>query len=196
MISNDGMEKIIDRYVAGLLEVCGEKNPIRRKTYETDVRYALEVMTPFANRYDEAKRHDIYAVDGDFKKALRVLHDAVDVLGRFGIDTALPAVIENPAKIEVECVMALIDTLRSLDAFWAEGVERFAEEVIVERFAPAAAHNAQGGGINTMTKTFIHRYAHDEIPEEILDEIAFEEGRLEEYLDGLRAKGGGFKPGI
>lgn len=196
MNRHEDMQNTIRRYVAGLLEECGEKNPHRRKAYETDVGYALEVITPFVKRFEESGHYDIYAVDGDFKKALRLLHDAADVLERFGVKTTLPAVIENPRKIIAECVMALVDTLRSLDAFWAQGCERFIGEVIDERFVPGQAGSSGFGGSDAMINTFVSRYVRSEIPEKVLDEIACEEGRLEEYLEGLKVKGGGLKARI
>ena len=175
-------EKIVDVYLKELLIESGEKNPIRRKAFEDDVNYALQVIEPFNERYNEALKYDIYAVEPNFSKAIAALQNAVDTLDKFGITVTLPSVIEDPNLIEAECAMALIDILRSLNAFFARAAEYFVTDVLLDLFERTVASNKRQ---HPQITEFIRRYAHDEISESVLDKIALEDDYLEEYLKTL-----------
>lgn len=175
------LEKSIDRYIDRLLVASGEKNPVRRRNFEKDVNYSLQVIEVFNERYAKAMAYDIYAVDSDFSKAVRKVNDALRTLEQFGMDIPLSAVIEDPNLIEAECVMAFIDSLGSLDAIYEDAAEEFVRDALSELLHHASSKERQHPQIGEL----IHRYIHDKISEEELDRIALEEGYLKVYLKGL-----------
>lgn len=180
--SRSDIEKVIDTYVLELQVASGEKNPIRRKAFEDDVNYALQVTEPFKERYASALKHDVFAVDDDYDVAMAKLNAAVDALERFGVEVSLPSVIENPHLIEAECIMALTDTLRSLNAFEAEAAERFIAEIMIQFFGRKATKNGLTPGIGR----FLNLYVHDGISDYVLDKMTFEESYLEAYLKSIQ----------
>lgn len=175
------LEKSVDRYIDRLLAASGEKNPVRRRVFEKDIHYSLQVIEVFDERYKQTMAYDVYAVDADFSKAVGKVNDAVRTLEKFGLDIPLPAVIEDPNLIEAECVMAFIDSLRSLDAINEDGAEEFVREALDERLHHAASKERQHPQIAKL----IYRYIHEKISEEELDKIALEEGYLKVYLKGI-----------
>ncbi len=175
------LEKSIDRYIDRLLVSSGEKNPIRRRAFEKDVNYSLQVIEVFNERYVKAMAYDIYAVDGDFSKAVHKVNDAVRTLEKYGLNIAIPVVIEDPNLIEAECVMAFIDSLSSFDAIYEDAAEHFVREALDELLHHASSKERQHPQIGEL----IHRYVHNKISEDELDKIALEEGYLKVYLKGL-----------
>ena len=180
--SRSDLEKSVDAYVHALQVATGEKNPIRRKAFEDDVHYALQVTEPFKERYASAMKHDIFAVDDDYGKAMEKLSNAIEALERFGVEVHLPSVIENPHLIEAECIMALTDTLRSLHAFEPEAAEKFIADVIMQFFGKKATKNGLTRGIGR----FLNLYVHDGISDYVLDKMTFEESYLEAYLKSIQ----------
>lgn len=180
--SRSEIEKIIDVYVNDLQIATGKKNPNRRKGFEDDVNYALQVTEPFKDRYASAKKHDIFAIDDNYDKAMEKLNNAIDALEKFGVEVRMPSVIENPHLIEAECIMALTDTLRSLNAFEADAGEKFIAEVIIQFFGKKSTKNGLGRGIGR----FLNLYVHDAISDHVLDKMTFEESYLEAYLKSIQ----------
>jgi len=174
------LQRSIDQYVYVLLVASGEKNPIRRKAFEADVAFALEAAEPYKTRYDEVMRFDIFALDDSCDAAVAQINEALEVLRRIGAETALPLQLENPRTVLAECAMAVIDTLRSLDAFDAGAVEILIE-VLLRSFDPEGIDRL----IDRRLKIFLHRYSHDTIPAALLDRMALEERFLASYLESL-----------
>ncbi len=175
------LEKSVDRYIDRLLAASGEKNPVRRRAFEKDINYSLQVIEVFDERYKQTMVYDAYAVDADFSKAVRKVNDAARTLEKFGMDIPFPVVIEDPNLIEAECAMAFIDSLRSLDAIYEDAAEAFVREALDELLHHAASKERQHPQIGEL----IHRYIHEKISEEELDKIALEEGYLKVYLKEL-----------
>lgn len=176
------IEKSVDNYIDRLLVATGEKNPVRRKAFERDVHYALQVIEPFRERYGEAMAYDFYAVDTDFTQAVQKVKEAAGILEAFGLHVSLPPVIENPDIVEAECAIALIDTLRSLDAIQNDVAEDFVAEVLDEllrrSFAGGKTQHPQIG-------KFILHYIQEKISEDDLDRIALVDDYLEAYIKRL-----------
>ena len=175
--SRSDLQKSIDQYVYVLQIACGEKNPIRRKAFENDVNYALQVTEPYKARYKAVLEHDIFAVADDCDQAVEAINDALAVLRKAGISAGVPQMVENPRLILAECAMTLIDTLRSLNAFDADSVEVFIDDVV---------HGFDGATVAKVyvpaVKVLVHRYIHDQIPESVVDRLVTEEQFLHEYL--------------
>lgn len=180
--SRSDLERMVDAYVHDLQVATGEKNPIRRQALEADVNYALQVTEPFKERYALAHKHDIFAIDDDYDKAMEKLNSAVDTLEKFGVEVLMPSVFENPHLIEAECIMALIDTLRSLNAFEAAAAEKFIAEVLIQFFGKKSTKNGLTRGIGR----FLNLYVHDGISDHVLDKMTFEESYLEAYLKSIQ----------
>lgn len=176
------IEKSVDNYIDRLLVATGEKNPVRRKAFERDVHYAMQVIEPFRKRYDEAMAYDIYAVDADFVQAVMKVKEAVGILETFGLPVSLPPVIENPDTVEAECAIALIDTLRSLDAIHNDVAEEFVSEVLDDVLRRSSAG---GRKQHPQIEKFIVRYIHEKISEDELDAIAMVDDYLEAYIKRL-----------
>lgn len=179
--SRSELERTIDSYVRELQTVGGDKTPTRRKALVDDVNYALQVTEPFKERYVKSHEHDIFAVDDDFDRAMEKYHDALDTFSKLGIDVAAP-VIENPHLIEAECVMALVDTLRSLDAFAPHATEAFLAQILIQFFGRKRTANGLTPGIGR----FLNLYVHDGISDYVLDKLTLEDSYLEAYLKSIQ----------
>lgn len=176
------IEKSVDNYIDRLLIATGEKNPVRRKAFERDVHYALQIIEPFRERYNKAMAYDIYAVDTDFTQAVMKVKEAAEILETFGLHILLPPVIENPDIVEAECAIALIDTLRSLDAIQNDVAEEFVSEVLDDVLRRSSAGGKEQ---HPQTEKFILRYIHEKISEDELDAIAMVDDYLETYIKRL-----------
>jgi hypothetical protein len=179
--SRTELERTIDNYVRELQLVSGDKSPIRRKELVEDINYALQVTEPFKERYTESLKHDIFAVDDEYDRAMEKFNEAVDTFRKLGIDVDAP-IIENPHLIEAECVMALVDTLRSLDAFVPNATEEFLTDILIMFFGRKRTANGLTPGIGR----FLNLYVHDGISDYVLDKLTLEDSYLEAYLKSIQ----------
>jgi hypothetical protein len=178
--SRNTLQKTVDQYVYVLQVACGEKNPIRRKAFETDVNYALQTLDPFERRYRDAFHYDLLAADGDVDVAMERVNAAIALLQQVGAGADLHRIDESPRLVLAESAMTFVDTLRALDAFDAAAVEILIEEAL-RSFDPETVPVVY----DTALKTLVHRYVTEKIPETTVDGFAEDPAALAAYLKQL-----------